>query len=288
MPSTAIPEHVDYLVIGHVTKDLHPEGSTLGGTASFSSLTARSLGLKVGIVTSCSDNFPLDQLDQCQIHIIPSKETTTFENIYRSGGREQFLHHHAAQLGFEHIPAAWISASIIHLGPVAQEVDIELIEHLPDTFIGLTPQGWFRKWDSQGKINLERMPFHDRIVEKTSAIVISVEDVQGDELYIEELARQSSVLVVTEGASGARLYWNGDMRYFHAPPKPEIDPTGAGDIFATAFFYRFQSTGDAWEAARFATILSSNSVTRKGLLAIPTSEEIITAQSEIFTKMDQL
>lgn len=288
MPSIAISEHVDYLVIGHVTRDLHPEGFSLGGTASFSSMTARSLGQKVGIVSSCSSDFPLDQLDQCRIHIVAAKETTTFENIYRSGGREQILHHRAARIGYEHIPVAWTKTPIVHLGPVDQEVDINIVDHFPNSFIGLTPQGWFRKWDSEGRISLARMPYDDSVFQKSSAVVISVEDVQGDETYIEELARQASVLVVTEGASGARLYWNGDMRYFHAPPKFEVDPTGAGDIFATAFFYRFHTTGDAWEAARFATILSSNSVTRKGLSAIPNSEEIIAAQSELFSKMDQL
>lgn len=288
MPSIAISEHVDYLVIGHVTRDLHPEGFTLGGTASFSSMTARSLGQKVGIVTSCSSDFSLDQLHPCGIHIVAAKETTTFENIYRSGGREQILHHRAARIVYEHIPVAWTKTPIVHLGPVDQEVDINIVNHFPNSFIGLTPQGWFRKWDSEGRISLARMPYDGSVFQKSSAVVISVEDVQGDETYIEELARQASVLVVTEGASGARLYWNGDMRYFHAPAKFEVDATGAGDIFAAAFFYRFHATGDAWEAARFATILSSNSVTRKGLSAIPNSEEIIAAQSEIFSKMDQL
>jgi len=288
MLSTTITEPVDYLVIGHVTKDLHPEGFTLGGTASFSSLTAQSLGLKVGIVTSCANNFPITELDHCGIHIVSSKKTTTFENIYRSNNRTQILHYQATKLGFEHIPAIWRDAPIVHLGPVDQEVDTGIIEHFPNSFIGLTPQGWFRKWDQQGRVSLGRMPYAHQIFEKSSAIVLSIEDVQGDESYIEELVRYAKVLVVTEGASGARLYWNGDMRYFHAPDQHEIDPTGAGDIFAAAFFYRFHATGDAWEASRFATILSANSVTRKGLAGIPTSEEIKTAKQEIFPSMDPL
>ena len=43
---------LDYLVIGHVTADLENSDITLGGTAAFSGLTAKALGLKAGIITS--------------------------------------------------------------------------------------------------------------------------------------------------------------------------------------------------------------------------------------------
>jgi sugar/nucleoside kinase (ribokinase family) len=288
MPSPSITDPIEYLVIGHVTKDLHPEGSTLGGTASFAALTALSLGLKVGIVTSCAKDLPLAQLRNSGLHVVSAESTTTFENIYSSDGRTQILHHRAALLGYDQVPATWRNSPIVHLGPVDQEVDFGLVESFPNSFIGITPQGWFRKWDSQGHVSLGRMPNAHHVLEKSSAVVISIEDVLGDESRIEDMVRYTPLLVVTEGASGARLYWNGDMRYFRPPSKVEVDPTGAGDIFATAFFFRFHSTGDAWEAARFATILAATSVTRKGLLGTPTPAEIKAAQVEIFSKIDTL
>jgi sugar/nucleoside kinase (ribokinase family) len=54
----------------------------------------------------------------------------------------------------------------------------------------------------------------------------------------------------------------------------EVGPTGAGDIYAAAFFFRLYTTRDPWEAARFATSLASFSITRSGLAGIPTQEEI--------------
>ena len=54
----------------------------------------------------------------------------------------------------------------------------------------------------------------------------------------------------------------------------EIDPTGAGDIFATSFFIRLRQTQDPWESARFATIIASRSVTRPTLDGVPTMEEV--------------
>ncbi|MGZ9224566.1 MAG: ribokinase, partial [Anaerolineales bacterium] len=57
--------------------------------------------------------------------------------------------------------------------------------------------------------------------------------------------------------------------------------TGAGDIFATAFFVRLFTTHDPWEAARFATLLASHTVRRVGLDGIPTAAEIQEAMTEV-------
>jgi sugar/nucleoside kinase (ribokinase family) len=112
--------------------------------------------------------------------------------------------------------------------------------------------------------------------------VISIEDVDGDEEQIEFMAAHTRILAVTEAAAGARLYWHGDQRRFRAPEMDEVDATGAGDIFAAAFFVRLLTTQDPWESARFATRLSAHSVTRMGLDSIPTVEEIQACTVEVF------
>ena len=53
-----------------------------------------------------------------------------------------------------------------------------------------------------------------------------------------------------------------------------LDATGAGDIYATAFFIRFSQTQDPWEAARFATRIGAISVTRPALQGVPTVDEV--------------
>jgi sugar/nucleoside kinase (ribokinase family) len=60
-----------------------------------------------------------------------------------------------------------------------------------------------------------------------------------------------------------------------------VDATGAGDIFAAAFFIRLFKTRDPWEAARFATLIASRSVTRIGLNGIPTQSEIEACMMEV-------
>jgi sugar/nucleoside kinase (ribokinase family) len=44
-----------------------------------------------------------------------------------------------------------------------------------------------------------------------------------------------------------------------------VDPTGAGDVFAAAFFVRLTQTGDPWKAARFANRLATASITLEGV-----------------------
>jgi len=274
---------LDYLVIGHVTQDLTQNGPRLGGTAAFSALTARALGSRVGVVTSGNEETSMKALDGIPIISIPSEYTTTFENIYNSeAGRTQILHHQAAHIPFDLVPEVWRSTPIIHLGPVAQELDSELPKNLSPSLLGITPQGWMRTWDDDGHIIPCKWQNADSILPQAATVAISREDVGGDEEWIEAMAHQTQVLAVTEAEAGAVLYWNGDRRRFRAPAVKEVDATGAGDIFATAFFIRLHETRDPWEAARFATQLSARSVMRVGLEGIPTQQEIDECLMEVF------
>ena len=275
-------EPVDYLVIGHVAHDLTPSGPRLGGTATYSTLTARALGLRVGVVTASGPETSLDALSDVLVISAPSPQSTTFENIYSESGRKQILHHRAVSLSFDSVPKIWRRTPIIHLGPVAQEVDVALPDSFSPSLLGLTPQGWMRAWDESGQVQRTDWESAEQALGRAGAVVVSIKDVGGDEERIEFMAAHTRVLAVTEAAAGTRLYWHGDQRRFRAPNMSEIDATGAGDIFAAAFFIRLLTTQDPWEAARFATQLSACSVTRKSLEGIPTAEEIQACMVEVY------
>lgn len=267
-------EPVDYLVVGHVARDLTPQGPQLGGTVAYSALTARALGMRVGILTAAGLDVPLEALSGIPIVSIESTSSTTYENIYTETGRVQYLRAQASRLELDRVPAPWRSAPIIHLAPIAGEVDSVLPGGFSPTLLGLTPQGWMRQWDSDGLVSPREWAGSESALARAGAVVLSREDVNGDDVLIEHMAGQTKILVVTEGAAGAVLYWHGDRRRFRAPTVREVDATGAGDIFATAFFIRYLNTRDPWEATRFATLLASHSVERAGLDGIPTKLEI--------------
>lgn len=281
MPSLVPYKAIDYLLIGHLSCDLTQQGPRLGGTAAYGSLTARALGLRVGIVSPWGEEFPLDILDGIQVHKVPAAHSTTFENVYTLDGRIQHLHHVAPDLTLGDIPELWRRAPIVHIGPIAQEAKSLVGNGLSSSLLGLTPQGWLRTWDSDHRVQPCAWPESDAMLAKAGAAVLSVEDVGGDEEQIEAMAAVCRVLAVTEGPAGARLYWHGDLRRFYAPKMEEVDATGAGDIFAAAFFWRLYSTRDPWAAARFATRLASFSVLKRGLEGIPTQEQIKSCLVEV-------
>jgi sugar/nucleoside kinase (ribokinase family) len=265
---------VDYLLVGHIAVDMTPAGAQLGGTAAYAGLTARALGLRVGIVTSAAADAPLEALSGIPIVNVPAERSACFENVETENGRIQTLHSRAAPLLLDHIPQVWRSAPIVHLAPIADEVEPSMAENLSGSLLGITPQGWMRGWDETGRVFPKPWSNSEKILSRAGAVIFSVEDVNRDLELVEEMAHHTRILCLTEGQAGSVLYWNGDRRRFRPPQMTEVDATGAGDIYAAAFFARLYHTRDPWEAARFATQLAARSVSRRGLHGVPTLPEI--------------
>ena len=274
-------EPVDYLMIGHLTEDVTATGTRLGGTAAFSALTAKAFGLRVGIVTSMSDETSVQALDGIPVLKVPASHTTTFENLKTPGGRVQILRQRGSDITLDGLPDSWRKAPIVHLGPVAQEISPDVAGTFVGALLGVTPQGWMRSWDEAGNVSPCPWASADEILPKAGAVVLSRADLGGDDEAVHSMAQKTRLLAVTDGAAGAELYWNGDSRRFRPPAVNELDDTGAGDIFAAALFIRLYMTRDPWEAARFATLLAAKSVTRSGLQGVPTSADIEACSIEV-------
>lgn len=272
---------IDYLLIGHITLDKTMDGFHLGGTATYSGLTAAALGYRVGLVSVFGNEIELDMLSDLDLQLKTVDRSTTFENITGPQGRIQILHHTAEMITRDQIPPSWMTAPIVHLGPVANEINPEVINLFNDNWLGITPQGWMRAANKHHEVGYSPWNDHQKYLERATASVLSIEDVVYDEDVIQSYSQSGNVVVVTEGFQGARVYWRGDVRRFKAQKIEEVDATGAGDIFATCFFHRYQQTKDPWTAAKFAVKLSTVSVTRNGLDSIPRPEEIRSALVEV-------
>lgn len=272
---------IDYLVIAHLTKDLQMGSSQLGGTAAYAGLTAQALGLKVGIVTSAGPDIDFEPLSALNKFSLPAAHSTTFENRYNPDGQTQIIHQLAKPLSFGSIPGEWLSAPIIHLGPIANEVDTDLIRRFPNAMVGLTPQGWLRRWDSNGLVYHENWQALKDIVPAADAVVLSTEDLDRESSIAKALSVSCKLLVITDGANGAHVYWNKECRHFPAPEIEERCPTGAGDIFAAVFFAHFHHSQNPWEAARLANLLAATSVTRRGLAGAPRQAEVEAARIQL-------
>lgn len=274
----AAPWLPDYLVIGHVTHDLQPDrrSFTIGGTATYAGLVAAALGRRVGILTSAGPDFDATPFAaRVALHCHPAAATTTFENRYTSAGRMQYLHQVAARLEPTMVPAAWQAAPLVHIGPVAAECAPELVPFFAGrAFVGLTPQGWMRQRDAQDRVH--PCPWHEAetLLPLASAVVVSLEDLQGDRALAERWARLTPYLVVTDGYMGGTLYAKGRPYLFPALRVTEVDPTGAGDIFAATFFCALAEGMDPRLAAHLAACIASHSIARTGWESVPTPEDL--------------
>lgn len=270
-------QRLDYVVIGHVTHDLQRDGGvTIGGTVTFAARTARAMGCRVGVVTSGRPDVDLSAaLPDVHVHCVPAAEMTTFDNQYTPSGRVQWLRGRAASLNAAAVPPAWREASILHLGPLDDECDPALLDVFPRAFVGLTPQGWMRRWDESGRVR--RGPWRDAemLLPRADAVVLSEEDVNGDVDLFPYWARQCRLLVVTQAAAGCTIFVDGQPAVIPGFPADEVDPTGAGDIFAAVLFVRLWRGDAPWTAAQRANCVAAISVTRAGLLSTPSPEEAV-------------
>ncbi len=272
---------IDYLVIGYICKDLLPDGYGIGGTVAYSALTARNLGQRAAIVTSAAPDLKFrSSLDGVLVSVQDSPATTTFVNLYvqgtrptQSGTRQQFLRDTADRIRAESIPPAWQQAAIVHLGPLAQEVDESLATLFPDALLAATPQGWMRQWDAAGRVG-PKLWDERALSENVQVVIFGREDVDDEEKCFEACTRRFNITILTDGRHGATVAWQGEVRHFPAHPTVEVDPTGAGDIFAAAFLVALKETGNPWRAACFANCAGAASVARPGLTGIPTPKEL--------------
>ncbi len=209
-----------------------------------------------------------------QVRCKPAACTTTFENLYTERGRRQYVRQVAEPLTLDDLPVAWEQIPIAHLGPVAREVSPDLASVFGAATLGITPQGWLRAWASDGLVHPAPWPQAADLLGAADAVVLSMEDLGGDRALLDRFVGWSKLLVLTEGANGAIVHIDGRRIRVPGYDVVEVDPTGAGDVFAAAFLVRLRESGDALEAARYANCVASFSVEREGTAGIPAREQV--------------
>lgn len=270
---------VTFLSVGHFCYDVSPNGYILGGSASYSTLTARNLGHHARAVTAVGANFDRQNrlLDGIKTFYSESSETTIFDNQYdERGHRQQFLLGAAKKLKGADVPVAWRTSNIVYLCPIANEVSTELVHCFSkDTLIGATPQGWLRQWDASGRVEAKHWATAEKILPYIDVLILSDEDIRAYPDELERYIRLTPIVVLTRGASGATLFQNGTQLESAAYSVTEIDPTGAGDVFATSFLIDYYQNRTVEKALNFAHCVASFAVEGIGTSCIPKLAQVL-------------
>lgn len=275
MPHHGAGEPPDFVAVGHLTVDELPAGLRPGGSVLYAGLMAHRQGLRVGLVTSYGPDFPRDALPrEIDVVAVPAPATTRFTLDYTPTGRTLTLRSRAAALAPVHLPERFAEAGIAYLAPVADEVAPDFAAAFPDAAVGVGAQGWCRRWDRDGRVSMRPWPDPAPVLARAQALFLSEDDVAGWEAQALQLYQQVPIGALTLAARGAILFVNGE-RYPVAPaPAAEVEPTGAGDVFAAAFLIAYNRSGDPFEAAAFAAVAGALTVEADGIAGVPSREQL--------------
>ena len=243
---------LEFIAIGHVTIDRVGDERRLGGAAAYASLAARHLGVKTGLVTSAGPEFPYwDRFAGIHTKTIDAAHTTELEHRYREGERQQYVHQVASVIRAEHLAELELveDAAVLYC-PVVHELETPLTRLTSRGLAAVAPQGFFRKWDDEGRITAREWDDAERALARADVVCLSEKDTDVPEELAEGFA--GTVFVITKGSNGCRVYAGSDIFDFPALPASEVDATGAGDVFAAALVIGLRRGDAISHATRFA------------------------------------
>jgi 1D-myo-inositol 3-kinase len=265
------------LAIGHVTRDRRPGGDVLGGSVTYGALAAQRLGWDAAILTSAGPDFePERELPGVSVFVRRSAATTRFVNEYdEDGARHQVVTARADDVDLEPLPSFWRDPDALLLGSVARELLGVRATAFDAGCVGAIAQGYVRAIDADGGVSAGdwRNPGVDLL--GVHVLFLSEHDVPSADARARELLSSVPIVALTRGWRGLTLLTRQGIHEVPTLPRPEVDPTGAGDVFAAAFLVRYHETGDAVDAAAFAACAASCAVEGIGAAALGDRGEVL-------------
>jgi len=167
--------------------------------------------------------------------IVPTEHATTFELDYTGPQRRIWMRKRATDLRVENLPETLRRAPVCLLVPVIDEVPSTARSSLACEVCVAGIQGWLRAVDTSGEVIAGRSKSLDTFPAGFDGVVFSELDHPDSEGIAAELAKKARTVVLTRGAAGATL-WMAN-KTFLVPPAfaSEVEPTGAGDVFAVVY-----------------------------------------------------
>jgi len=178
------------------------------------------------------------------------------------------------------VPDDWRDASLSLLAPVVDEVDPMIATLFTDGAVGAAAQGWVRQVKPDGLVIPRAWQSPERLLQSVQALFLSREDIRGQEAAVVEWFQRMPVGVLTADRAGALLFVNGERYEVQPRRASEVDPTGAGDVFAATFLIQYQRDGDPWHAAAAAACAGSLAVEGEGWSAVADRAELDAALAE--------
>lgn len=256
------------VVCGHVTLDVGEDAQVPGGSAWYAARALAALGGSPRLLTAAGPDFPPAALAGIESTVLPSAVTTVFANAYAADGtRTQRVLSAAPALDPARLPPAWRAPDVLFLAPVVGELDVAaLAAAVGARVVGLGVQGLVREVRPDGAVG-PRLDLDPAALARAGvhAAVLGEDDVRGQESLAARLAAALPVVVFTHGARGCDVLVRGRAAtHVGVYPAREVDPTGAGDVFAAGLLLGLARGDDPVDAARLGAAAASVVVEARG------------------------
>jgi 1D-myo-inositol 3-kinase len=264
------------LAVGHVSRDRRPGGDVLGGSVTYGALAARRLGWEAAMLTSAGPDFePERELAGVPVFLRRSSTTTRFANEYgEDGTRHQVVTARADDVDLAALPTSWRDPDVLLLGPIVGELTGVRATALEAGCVGAIAQGYVRAIDADGHVSARGWARPERDLLGVHVLFLSEHDLPDALARARDLLAHVPMIALTRGWRGLTLLTRDGAHEVPSLPRPEVDPTGAGDVFAVAFLVRYQETGDPLEAAAFGACAASCAVEGVGATTLGDRDEV--------------
>jgi hypothetical protein len=247
-----------------------------GGPALFTAVMAHSLGAHVTLITNVEPAFDTSVLEGIDLRASEGP-LPRYANTYdANGNRSQLLLETGAPLELLPHLAAGEQFDLVLYAPAYHEFSKAPLR-FKGSIVGVSLQGTLRSIDSAQRV-IHRPnpgPAVTRLARAGWISFFSEEDTADPEALANSLTKHSIVAILTRGYNGATLFeLDGTSHSWAALPANAVEPTGAGDCFATAFMVRLTETDSFQQAMPFALAAGALAVERPGLAGIAPRAEI--------------
>ena len=132
-----------------------------------------------------------------------------------------------------------------------------------------------RAIDAEGRVSAKGWERPERDLLGVHVLFLSQHDLPDADARAREFLSLVPIVALTRGWRGLTLLTRDGVHDVPSLPRPEKDPTGAGDVFAAAFLVRYQETSDPLEAAAFAACAASCAVEGVGTTTLGDRAEVM-------------
>ena len=238
----------------------------LGGSAWYAASAWRALGERVRLITAAGPELPpLPAWRGLDVHLRRAPRTTEFSNHHLGGGRRRLVLHAQAS------PVPPLDSGppceVLFLAPVLGEVPFEPWRRGAEArLLAVGLQGWLKRADpTTGEVHARPDQVDPALFEGADVACLSEEDLAGDDRWLARLTEVVPVVALTLAERGCDLIRAGrSTRIPAVRAADEVDPTGAGDIFAAGLVRALARGATPVEAATLGAALGAMTVEHLG------------------------